>query len=121
MKYRVFNKKFWSTIEELVNQSEITIDRPKGSSHPRIPELIYPVDYGYLKGTTSFDGNEVDIWKGTKDAFSIDGVVCTVDLAKKDTEMKILISCTEEEMQMIYTLHNEKSMSAILIKRDEAQ
>ena len=121
MKYRKFNKQFWSRIEELVNQSVITIDRPKGSPHPRIPEFIYPMDYGYLKGTTAVDGNEVDIWKGTKEAYSIDGVVCTVDLAKKDTEMKILISCTEEEMQKIYTVHNKRSMGAILIRRDEAQ
>ena len=38
--------RFWEAAEQLVATSEIVIDRPKGSVHPRIPEAIYPVAYG---------------------------------------------------------------------------
>ena len=56
---------FWKAIDSLVQESEIVIDRPKGSHHPRYPELVYPVDYGYLKNTSSMDGGGIDVWRGT--------------------------------------------------------
>ena len=31
-------------------QVNITIDRPLGSSHPKLSDLIYPVNYGYVEG-----------------------------------------------------------------------
>lgn len=43
------NDEFWNAIDELVSNSEIVIDRPKGSVHPRYTDFIYKVDYGYLK------------------------------------------------------------------------
>ena len=42
---------FWKVIDSLMRESELVIDRPKGLHHPRFSELIYPVDYGYLKNT----------------------------------------------------------------------
>ena len=44
--------------------------------------------------------------------------MCIVDLMKKDSEIKILIGCTEEEKQIICQTHNEtKYMKGILIRR----
>ena len=51
-----YNEDFWNALDELVNTSEIVIDRPKGSAHPRFPDFIYRVDYGYLRDTSSMDG-----------------------------------------------------------------
>ena len=48
-----YNEDFWDALDELVSNSEIVIDRPKGSAHPRFPDFIYKVDYGYLKDTAS--------------------------------------------------------------------
>ena len=59
------NIEFWNAIDELVNNSEIIIDRPKGTSHPKYPDFIYRVDYGYLKDTTSMDGAGIDVWVGS--------------------------------------------------------
>ena len=41
------NKEFWEALDELVLNSEIIIDRPKGTAHPKFSDFIYPVDYGY--------------------------------------------------------------------------
>ncbi|MBQ8117630.1 MAG: inorganic pyrophosphatase [Lachnospiraceae bacterium] len=38
------------------------IDRPLGSVHPRVPKLIYPVNYGYIEGIIAGDGAEQDIY-----------------------------------------------------------
>jgi len=109
---------FWKTVDSLVHESEIVIDRPKGSHHPRYPELDYLVDYGYLKNTTAMDGGGIDVWRGTKVSGKIDAIVCTVDLRKKDSEIKILIGCSAAEKKLILQFHNRsESMRAILIER----
>ena len=112
-----YHEDFWNALDELVNTSEIVIDRPKGSAHPGFPDFIYRVDYGYLKNTTSVDGAEIDVWVGSGGK-EIDAVMCIVDLMKRDSEIKILIGCTEEEKMEVYRTHNEKQfMKGILIRR----
>lgn len=111
------NEAFWSALDELVAQSEIVIDRPKGTAHPTFPDFIYEVDYGYLKNTSSMDGGGIDVWVGTGEK-KIDAVICIVDLMKRDSEIKILIGCTEEEKGIVYRTHNETEyMKGILIER----
>ena len=100
------NTEFWNALDSLVEQSEIVIDRPKGTAHPRYPDFIYKVDYGYLKNTTSMDGGGIDVWKGTDKEQKIDAIMCIVDLTKKDSEIKILIGCTEDEKELIYHTRN---------------
>ena len=109
---------FWDAIDELVNSSEIVIDRPKGSVHPRYPDFLYKVDYGYLKNTASMDGGGIDVWIGTDKERKIDAVICIVDLMKRDSEIKILIGCTEEEKDIIDQAHNETQyMKGMMIRR----
>lgn len=38
------------------------IDRPLGSGHPRHPEMIYPINYGYVEGVMAGDGAEQDVY-----------------------------------------------------------
>lgn len=114
------NREFWNLLDDLVRQSELVIDRPRGSAHPKFPHLIYPVDYGYLKGTSSMDGDGIDVWVGTVPEQKVDAIICVVDALKRDSEIKILIGCTEQEKASIYETHNRSQcMKGILIKRDE--
>ena len=39
-----------------------TVDRPLGSAHPRHPDLVYPVNYGYADGVMAADGAEQDVY-----------------------------------------------------------
>ena len=112
-----YNEDFWKVLDELVNSSEIVIDRPRGSAHPRFPNFIYKVDYGYLKDTASMDGGGIDVWVGSGEK-KIDAIMCIVDLRKKDSEIKILVGCTEEEKLEVYKTHNETQyMKGVLIRR----
>ena len=112
-----FNNDFWRALDSLVDNSEIVIDRPKGTAHPKYPDFIYKVDYGYLKNTSSMDGAGIDVWIGSVEK-KIDAIMCIVDLMKRDSEIKILIGCTEEEKQIVYQTHNETEyMKGILIRR----
>ena len=111
------NRKFWEALDELLANSEIVIDRPKGTAHPKYPNFIYRVDYGYLKGTSSMDGEEIDVWVGSGEK-KIDAIMCIVDLMKRDSEIKILIGCTEEEKNIVYETHNETRFTkGVLIHR----
>jgi inorganic pyrophosphatase len=108
---------YWQSLEALVAKSRMVIDRPKGSRHPRFPEMTYPLDYGFLEGTTGNDGAEADIWHGSAGG-AITGVVCTVDLMKKDAEVKILIGCNADEIAVIHAFYNTGVyMNAITVVR----
>lgn len=112
------NNEFWKAVDKLVAESEIVIDRPKGTAHPKYPDVIYRVDYGYLKNTTSMDNAGIDVWVGSDCNQKVDAIVCTVDLLKRDSEIKILIGCTEAEKEIIFQTHNESQyMKGILIRR----
>ena len=110
---------FWQRLDALLERSEIVIDRPRGSSHPRFPEIIYTIDYGYLDGTTSNDGEGVDVWLGTDPAGRLDAVICTVDLDRGDAELKLMVGCTAEEKEYIERFYNEwPGMGAQIIERE---
>ncbi len=112
------NEYFWAYLQRLVDTSEIEIDKPKGSTHSRYPKGTYSVSYGFLKGTTAMDKGGVDIWVGTLGEKKVVGALCTVDLYKRDTELKILLDCTEEEIQSIIEYINVDQMRGMYIKRD---
>ncbi|MBR2024239.1 MAG: GrpB family protein [Clostridia bacterium] len=40
----------------------IKIDRPKGSTHPKHKNIVYPVNYGYIEGVIGGDGEELDVY-----------------------------------------------------------
>ncbi len=38
------------------------IDRPLGSAHPRNPNMIYPINYGYVDDVYAEDGEKQDVY-----------------------------------------------------------
>ena len=113
-----YDKDFWKAIDTLVSSGKIVIDRPKGSVHPRFPNIKYEVDYGYIESTTSMDGGGIDVWIGSLAEKQVNAIICTVDLMKKDSEIKLLIGCTEQEINTVYAFHNDSEfMKGFLIKR----
>jgi inorganic pyrophosphatase len=105
---------FWKAMSELLTKNAIIIDRPKGSRHPRYGEATYPLDYGYLENTTSSDGGGIDVWLGSlnsvadkESAKTLTGILCTFDTLKHDADIKLLIGCNEEDIQVIQEFHKE--------------
>jgi inorganic pyrophosphatase len=107
---------FWKALSRLVDSSDIIIDRPRGSAHPRYANDIYPLDYGYLLGTSASDRGGIDVWVGTAEVKHVTAIVATIDLHKRDSEIKILLGCTPEEKQLILERHNQGEQSGILIE-----
>ena len=112
-------EEFWHFMERLVESTSITIDRKKGSSHPRFKDVTYPVDYGFLEGTCSDDGSGVDVWIGSASTTDVNGCFITVDLVKGDCEVKLVLGCSEEEIRIIKAFHNSGGTRAKYINRME--
>ena len=111
------NDEFWQALDTLVATSEIVIDRPKDTAHPRYPELVYPLNYGYLQGTRSGDGDGIDIWLGSLLERSVTAAILTVDLFKRDSEVKFLLGCTSQEVLTIFTFLQNGMQRAMLVER----
>lgn len=107
---------FWQALDALVASSDIIIDRPRGTAHPRYADDIYPLDYGYLQETSSNDGSGIDVWVGTQAKKNVCAIIVAIDLHKRDSEIKILLGCTVEERRIILERHNQGKQSAILIE-----
>ena len=112
------DEEFWEFLDVLVESSSIVIDRPRGTSHPRYSDLIYPLDYGHLADTLSSDQSEIDVWIGDNAEQDLEAIICTIDLLKKDVEVKVLLSCSEENIQKILDFHNSGNMRATVIRRN---
>jgi len=102
-----FDTLFWQGMEDLIHTNRVIVDRPKGNPHPLHPELVYPLDYGYLENTTSGDGDGIDIWMGSLKSKTLTGILCTFDRIKSDAEIKLLIGCTNKDVQNIRNFHDE--------------
>lgn len=81
------------------------IDRPLGSAHPKVPDMIYTVNYGYVDGVFAGDGAEQDIYLlGTdRPVTEYSGKVIAVWHRYNDVEDKWIVSAdgkdyTDEEI-----------------------
>lgn len=90
----------WEGWEHVISVCGFTLDRPKGSVHPVHPEIVYPIDYGYVNETQGGDGDELDIFVGSSDN-GLMAVILTTDRRKGDRECKLLYNCSPEEIYLI--------------------
>lgn len=108
----------WAGWEATIAAYDITIDRPYRSYHPRFPDIIYPLDYGFINNTTSGDGDEVDVFVGSAENGLV-GVLLTTDHRKGDHEMKFLFNCSPEEIYLAHGFINfdQQLMEGTLVLR----
>ncbi len=72
----------------------VKVDRPKGSVHPKCPDLVYGVNYGYVEnGLVMPDGDEVDVYILSEDAplDEYTGTVAAVIQRRDDDEDKLIV------------------------------
>jgi inorganic pyrophosphatase len=115
---KVANRGFWQEILQLATTHPIVIDRPKGRPHPRYPEMIYPLDYGYIENTSASDGGGIDVWVGSLEIKKLTGILCTFDTLKHDAEIKVLLSCTTQDVETIINFHSQ-TMKIFYVQKPE--
>ena len=72
----------------------VTIDRPMGSTHPKFPQTVYPINYGYIKGLIAGDGMEQDAYVlgVDKPLNTFTGKVIAVIKRLNDVEDKLVVA-----------------------------
>ena len=72
----------------------VTVDRPIGSRHPEYPDMIYPINYGYIKGVLAPDGEEQDAYiLGVDDpVWEFSGRVIAIIHRLNDVENKLVVA-----------------------------
>ena len=71
----------------------VIVDRKLGSKHPHYPNLIYPVNYGYIKGLIGGDGEDQDAYIiGVEEAVDYyTGKVIAIIKRHNDIETKLVV------------------------------
>ena len=98
---KLLNNGFWEEMARLGASKRVVIDRPSGTAHPNYPELIYPLDYGYIEGTLAADGDGIDVWIGSQGKRVLTGILCTFDTIDKDAEIKLMLGCSDDDVATI--------------------
>ena len=70
------------------------IDRPIGVCHPRYPDLVYSINYGYVEGVIAGDGQEQDayVFGSDKPLEAFEGKVIAIYHRFNDNENKWIVS-----------------------------
>lgn len=82
-------------MKELIGKTlEMTVDRPLGSCHPRYPNMIYPVNYGYIPDIIAGDGMEQDVYLLGVDhpVKTFTGVIIAILQRADDVEDKLVMA-----------------------------
>jgi hypothetical protein len=108
----------WAGWETLIREAGVTVDRPRGSTHPDWADIVYPIDYGYVNGTRSSDGHEIDIFLGSAGTGLV-GAVFTTDHRRGDREVKLLWDCTPGEVYLVngFLNYDRRLMEGVLVMR----
>ncbi|WP_202797637.1 inorganic pyrophosphatase [Candidatus Protofrankia datiscae] len=114
-----FRARLFGNLDELTTTSRLVVDRPAGSRHPRVPQAVYPVDYGYLEGTVAADGAGVDVFRGSAVGAGVVGFFVTANPGKRDVEVKVLIDCTADEIERVRRLLDDLlGIGGLLVRRN---
>jgi coenzyme F420-0:L-glutamate ligase/coenzyme F420-1:gamma-L-glutamate ligase len=108
---------FWESLEALASTSRVVIDHPKGSRHSKMPEMVYPVDSGYMEKTTTLDGDRIKVFLGSQKERKPGAALVMVDLIKQDVELRVLLGCTSEEVDALQVFSRQCSKTTLLIER----
>lgn len=119
-RYRaLFRERFrWKAWEDLIEKKGVTLDRPKGTSHPDYPHIVYPMDYGYIDATRSSDGEAVDVFCGSGGGGLV-GALLTLGYAQQKCEVKFLYDCSPEEVYLAngFLNYDRTLLEAVLVMR----
>ena len=101
---------------------KVIVDRPLGSSHPKYPDLVYPINYGYIEGIVGGDGEWQDAYILGIDVpvSEFHGVVIAVIHRKNDCEDKWVVapnrvSFTRDEIELAVHFQEQYFESEILM------
>jgi inorganic pyrophosphatase len=88
----------------------VTVDRPIGTVHPKHPDIIYPINYGYIAGKIAQDGEDLDayILGVDKPMDTFTGRVIAIIHRENDVEDKLVVApdgCEYNQAEVAAAVH----------------
>jgi inorganic pyrophosphatase len=112
---------FWQKMDTIALSSKIQIVRPKDTSHPDFANLVYPVDYGCFMDMSTTESDAIHVYRGTKKPAMVQAVAVSVDILKRDMDVKVLYGCTEdEELEILRFLNQTDYQKCFLVHRGKS-
>lgn len=80
----------------------VYVDRPLGMKHPKFPDIIYPVNYGYIKEIKAADNEYQDVYIiGNDEPLKICiGKVYAIVIRENDIEDKLIVVTNDKEYKI---------------------
>lgn len=82
-----------------------------------VPRRHLPLDYGFLEGTSSGDGQAIDVFVGTAVGAGVCGVAVIADPLKRDSEIKVLLDCAPGEVEVARAFLVDLGVGVALLPR----
>lgn len=99
--YRILKKLIIrEKLENMIGQNiNVFIDRPIGSVHPKHNDVIYPINYGYIKEILAVDGEYQDVYVLGEDNVInyCSGKVYAVIERENDVEDKLIVTTDDKD------------------------
>ena len=102
---------------------DILIDRPLGSVHPKYPNLVYPINYGYIPGVFGGDGEELDVYLLGVDTTVKEYTARIIGIVHRDNDVedKLIaapegIQFTKEEIEQAVHFQEQYFESEVYLK-----
>lgn len=93
---------------------KVVVDRPLGTCHPKHPDIVYPVNYGYIPGVMAPDGEEQDayILGISEPVAEFTGMVIAIihrfdDVEEKWVVAPVHVSYTKEEIMELVSFQEQ--------------
>ena len=84
----------------------IEIDRPLGSTHPREPDIVYALNYGFVPDTLAPDGHPLDVYVLDAEV-PLDHCEATI--------IAIVRRCDDVEDKLVAVMHERTTWDAAAI------
>lgn len=100
-----YGNNFWKYLENIYSNSKLVIDCKSGDTNKMINNKIMPVDFGHLENNWEKE-EQIDVWIGSdKDQkFSINTIICLLDIRQKFCDIQLLLNCTDNEKKQVFNL-----------------
>lgn len=108
---------FWESLDRLLEEGEIVVDRPQGSLHACFPHVRYPFDCGYLALPLSESGAEMDVWKGAHTSSQVAAILLAVDEHNLELNRSLAVGLNEPELAAVTDFYTQIGLTALAIQR----
>jgi F420 biosynthesis protein FbiB-like protein len=112
---------FWNSLDRLLEEGEVIIDRPQGSPHACFPQVRYPFDCGYLALPLCESGEEMDVWKGNQAPPQVAAILLAVDEHNLALNRSLVLGLNEHALEAITDFYAQIGLTAVAIHRTPAE